>query len=114
MKKNILEFITVIKHKNGELKITHNLENEANIYKLLREWGFRKSTFKGKKNYFKETIDQKTPVSIIQMRDAFWDFLENEEFINLPEEFSKNDLLNWFLEKNPIRENTLLAHYLQD
>ncbi|MBK7869647.1 MAG: hypothetical protein IPJ74_02685 [Saprospiraceae bacterium] len=48
MKKNILEFITVIKHKNGELKITHNLENEANIY-----------------------------LSIIQMRDAFW-ILENE------------------------------------
>lgn len=113
MEKNINHFITVIRQKNGRVKITHDVNNERNIYQLLHKLGYRKTKLDNKRIYFKETESDLTPVSIQEIRRAFYDLLKKHEFENVPDDVDYTSILNWFLEKKPIKENVLLNHYLE-
>ena len=42
LKYNIENFVTIIRRKNGGIRITHDINNEGNIYQLLYEFGFVK------------------------------------------------------------------------
>ena len=112
MEKDINNFLTISRTKNGKVKISHNTENEANIYKMLFKLGFRKTTLNNKKLLFKKTNDDLIPISIHDIRNAFYDLLKNFEFVNVPDDVNYTDILNWNLEKQPIKQNGLFNHYL--
>ena len=113
MEKDINKYISINRNKSGKTKITHDLENEANIYKLLHSIGFRKTTLNNKKLYFQIVDNDLIPVSIHDMRTKFYQMLKNFEFDNVPEDVSYIDILNWNLTKQPIKQNGLFYHYLE-
>jgi hypothetical protein len=113
MEKDINKYLTIIRNKDGKAKITHNLENEANIYKLLYNLGFRKTNFNNKRLYFQRVKDDLVPVSIHDIRTTFYQLLKDFEFENVPNDVNYNDILNWNLDKQPIKQNGLFNHYLE-
>ncbi len=114
MNKDIQNFVTIHRLKNGRIKIKHDISNEANIYKLLNEFGFRQGKLNGKRIYFRRIEGKVESVNIKKIRDSFYQFLENGKFKNLPTDISKEDILNWFLGENPIRQNGLFEYHLKD
>ena len=112
MEKDINNFLTFSRFKNGKVKILHDKQNETNIYKLLFSLGFRKSILNNKKILFKKTNDDLIPVSIHDIQNAFYELLKNYEFVNLPDDVNYVDILNWNLDKQPIKQNNLFNHYL--
>lgn len=114
MKPDINNFIDIIRQKNGRLKIKHNITNEGNIYKLLRDFGFRKSKLDNDRIYFQRLDDNVKAVCLSDIKDAFRRFLEDGDFINLPSDVSNQDILQWYYSTLPIKENGLFDHYLED
>ncbi|MGI9526834.1 MAG: hypothetical protein ACR2MS_06980 [Weeksellaceae bacterium] len=112
MERNINKFLTISRNKKGKVNITHDLENEANIYKLLYNLGFRKGTLNNKKILFQKVQDDLIPVSIDDIRASFHDLLENFEFENVPDDVNYIDILDYNLVKQPVKQNKLFNHYL--
>ena len=113
MKVDIQKLISIQRQKNGRIKIKHDISNEANIYKLLNEMGFFQSKLNGKRIYFQRKNGKVEIVNIRLIRDAFFNLLENENYLNRPEDISKEDILNWFLGDNPIKQNGLFEYHLK-
>jgi hypothetical protein len=114
MKKDINDFITIVKKKNGVSEITYNYLNESNIYKFLHELGFCKSKI-GKKNiYYRRNGKNIIPSSFDEIDYTFWNFLQNTDFNNMPVDIDKINILEWFLKKNPIKKNELFDSCLSD
>jgi hypothetical protein len=113
MNKDIHNFITIHRFKNGRIKIKHDISNESNIYKTLYEFGFRQSKLDGKRIYYHRKKGKIKLVSIEKIRKRFYQFLIAGKYKNLPKDISKDDILNWFLSKNPIRQNGLLEYHLK-
>ena len=105
MSANIQQFISIGRFKNGRLKIYHDVSNEASIYRFLYNLGFRQCEISGKRIYYRKVKDNLTPVSIAIIRNTFLKYLEQYDYRSLPSDISKNDVINWFLSKNPIRTN---------
>lgn len=114
MKRDISDFITVVRQKNGIIKITHNLSNEGNIYKLLRDLGFRKAKSDKKYVYFRRIDNNVILSSFQEMKDTFRDMLRKYEFTNIPDDIRYDSVLNWYHNRRPIKENGLFNHYLED
>jgi hypothetical protein len=114
MKYDINDFVIFDRLKNGSVKIKHNITNEGNIYELLHKLGYCKTKLDRKNIYYQRTETDLFPTSFLKIKLAFRDFLKNENFKNLPENISSHDILNWFYVKNPIKENGLFDHYLED
>lgn len=110
---DIKKYISIKRNKNGKVKITHDLENEANIYKLLHSLGFRKTNMNNKRFYFQKVDNDLVPVSIHDMRTKFYQMLKGFDFINVPDDVNYIDILNWNLEKQPIKPNGLFNNYLE-
>lgn len=113
-KKDIKDFVTISRLRNGQVKITHNITNESNIYELLRELGYRKTKVDNKCAYLLRNDDNIIPVTFYDIKTAFLNLLKKNEFINIPNDIESTSLTNWFYDKNPIKENGLLNHYLED
>lgn len=114
MKRDINDFITVVRQKNGIIKITHTLSNEGNIYKLLCDLGFRKAKLDKKYIYFRRENNNVILSSFLEIKDAFRDLLRKYEFTNIPDDIKYDSVLNWYYNRKPIKENGLLNHYLED
>jgi hypothetical protein len=114
MTKDINDFITFDRLKNGRVKITHDINNEGNIYKHLHELGYRKAKLDNKRVYFRREGTELTPLSIREIKVAFRDYLRNFDFTNIPDDIEYFSILNWYYERQPIKENGLLDHYLED
>lgn len=114
MERDINDFITIVRQKNGIIKITHNLSNEGNIYKLLRDLGFRKAKLNKKYVYFRRESGTLILSSFQEMKDAFRDILGKYEFTNIPDDIRYDSVLNWYHNRRPIKENGLFNHYLKD
>ena len=113
MDKDIQDFISIHRSKNGSVKIGHDASNEVNIYKLLNRFGFRHDMLNGKRIYFRRINGAIQLVNIEEIRDSFYHFLERDEFENLPFDIPKEIILDWFLRENPIRQNDLFRHHLK-
>jgi len=112
MNTDITNFITIVYYKNGTTKVKHDINNEANIYKLLREFGYRKSKLDNRKLFFRICDNDLTPVSLTDIKYAFSSFIRDCEYTNCPEEISHNQIFNWYVRTNPIKENGLFDNYL--
>ena len=112
MKRNLFDYVQIEKKRNGDFKVSYNLTHKANIYKCLRELGFRKTKVNAQRIYFRRCGNEIQRVNKYQMVDAFQNFLEKTDFINTPPGFTKMNLLNWFYTAHPIKLNTLLDKIL--
>lgn len=114
MKRDINDFITLVRSKNGRVKIDHNGQNQANIYLLMHELGFRKSILENKRIYYRREGEELIPSSFRNIVDAFFEQLRETEFINIPDDIRFADIVNHFYEKSPIKENALFTHFFSD
>jgi hypothetical protein len=64
MTTDINNFICVVRQQNRQIKIKHDSNNEANIYKLLRDFGFRKSKLDNRKIYYRRQDGMLMPVRL--------------------------------------------------
>lgn len=115
MTRNLFEFIQVKRQKNGRVKITHDISNKHNIYKFLKKLGFCISRINRKRIYYQRIDNKIRIVSIFDIEDAFVKYLKTTDFTDMPSDISRDELLDWFYEKQPIkRSDDLLIHYLVD
>jgi hypothetical protein len=114
MKRDINDFLTLVRSKNGRVKIDHNGQNQANIYKILVDLGFRKSKLENKRIYYRSEGDKLIPSSFTNIVDAFFEQLRESEFINIPDDVRFADIVNHFYEKSPIKENALFTHFFAE
>lgn len=114
MKTDILGLISLHRFKNGRVKISHDTSNEANIYRLLYAMGFRQGTLDGKRVHFHKEGRNIKICYMRDLKDAFYHFLEAEQYSNCPDDLTREMILDWFLEKNPIRQNGLFEYYLKE
>ena len=114
MTKSLNDFIQVKRQKNGRVKITHNISNKHNIYRFLKELGFCISRINKKRIYYQRIGDKIRIVSIFDIEDTFKSFIETTDFIDMPSDISRDEILDWFYEKQPIKQNDLLLYYLLD
>lgn len=114
MERNINNFIIIDKFKNGRLKISHNGQNQTNIYKLLHELGFRKSKLDNKQIYFRRDGEKLIPINFNKIVDAFFDLFNESAFTNIPEDIEFEDIVNHFYENQPIKENRLFNLVFND
>ena len=114
MKININNFFTFDRQKNGNSKISFSLSNEGNIYKFLRELGFCKSKIDNKNVLYRRLENNFSVTNFQDMKITFWNLLKQGEFENMPEQLKCEDILNYYLQKNPIKQNGLFDHYLED
>ena len=110
---DINKYITITKQKNGKAKFSFDGNNEANIYNLLYELGFRKSKLQNKRIYFQRTGKDLVPVTINDIRTEFNNMLRGFKFKNVPEYIRYSNIINWFFERQTIKENKLLDQHLK-
>jgi hypothetical protein len=114
MTTDINNFITILRQKNGKLKITHDVNNRVNVYKFLRDIGFRKSKLDNRRVYYRRHNNKLTIVQPYEIKDAFHDFLKRADYTNIPDDVSHEDILEWYYAKVPFKINGLYDPYLED
>ena len=111
---DINDFVSFDRLKNGKVKITTNISKEGNLYKYLRKLGFCKSKLDNRRIYYKRENNLINPSSMHDIKHTFWTLLQQGKFLNTPTDISHSDILNWYLDKQPIKENGLFDYYLED
>lgn len=107
-------FVQVKILKNGEVKLSSNSDNKANIFKLLKSLGYCYNKFDKKNIYYKRTEEGLKLVKLPELRLAFKDYLINTEFIDQDENVNLTDILDWFYSKTSIKQSAMLSYYLGD
>lgn len=111
MDKNITNFIEIVRYKNGKNCIRHNSDNENNIYALLKSFGYRSCKLDNRRLFFYKRGNDLVSVSFLKIKHRFCDFLENQEYSNMPNDIHHYNIMEWYYGKNPIKE-TRLFNYL--
>jgi hypothetical protein len=114
MKIDITDFISFDRLKNGKVKITTDISKKGNLYKYLRHLGFCKSKLDNRRIYYRRENNSINPSSLQDIKHSFWELFQRGDFTNIPTETSYLDILNWYLDKQPIKENGFFDHYLKD
>ena len=114
MEIDINDFVTFTKIKNGDYKITHDENNQANIAKYLHKMGFGITKLNSKTVLFKRENFEIYPFTFDNIKSEFYKMLDSYEYVNLPKYISCHDISNWYLQKNPIKNNEIFKHYLKD
>jgi hypothetical protein len=114
MEKDINNFITITRLKNGKKKITHSDTNKINIYKLLHKLGYSRTKLDNKPIYFFRNGTDIIAVTINDIKDVFINLLNNFEFTNLPDDIEYSEFYNCYYQNQPIKENGLFNSYLND
>jgi hypothetical protein len=114
MTKDINDFVYFDRLKNGKIKISSDIHKEANIYQYLRGLGFCKSKLGNKRVYYRREGETIKPSSLHDIKYTFWELLQKGDFSNIPTDIEYSEILNWYLDKQPIKENGLFDYYLED
>ena len=113
MTTDINNFSIIDTFKNGRLKMSQTAAEEANIYKLLSELGYRKAKLNNRKIYVKREGKSISFVHLSEIRQAFFKFLESDaDYSNIPNGINRVEIINWFYQKIVVKENVLFDHYL--
>lgn len=92
MKKDINDFVSIVRNKNEVVKLILNNRNKENIYKLLKEFGFRSSTLDSKRIYFKKDQFDISIINLKQIKHYFINFIENQEYANFPNDIEPSSI----------------------
>lgn len=111
-RKDINDFITIAKCTDGRMKISHNINNEGNIYRFLNSIGFGQTKIDGKRVYYRRINGDIIPVTIYDIKDEFSNYLKELKFGNIPN-IPYSDIMNWYYQKDPIKRNGLFFAYLE-
>lgn len=111
MTKDINDFITIIRQKNGQVKITHTPNNVCNIYKYIYELGYRNSKLGKKRIYFLRNGTNVTPVNFWDIKDDFFERFKKFDFTNIPKDIEYASILNCYYRRQPIKENEVFKNY---
>jgi hypothetical protein len=108
----IKDFVTFERTNSKYAKGGFSALQEGNIYEWLKSQGFGISRLNAKRIIFRKKGGLIERSSIIEMKDAFFDFIKNYRFANWPNDINRSDLLNWYYTESPIKQNGLFQHYL--
>lgn len=111
---DVTDYVTFEQKSNGEYKITQEEQNKSNLLRFLYDCGFRRGKVSGKSVYFKR-INGKPVVSEMRyLREAFYSLLKESYFTGLPQNISRNKILNWYLRTHPVKNNKALHYVLNE
>lgn len=110
---DINDYFTIKFLKNGKCKIFQSDDNKFNIYVLLHESGFRKTTLNNKRIYYRILDKKITPVNFVNMRIFLKNILLNREFANVLENIVCNSIIDFYIQ-NQIKQSIQLDRYLLD
>jgi len=111
---DIARFITIAGKKNGRIKITQTIMQQSNLYDLLHELGFCQAKVDNKRHFYQRIGSDIVPRQLFQVKNAFVDFIKAGSFLNLMPGITQNDILNWYHENDPIKNNDLFLECLKD
>jgi hypothetical protein len=114
MTTDINSFITFSKGKNDRVKVTQSIVQETNLYNFLHELGFCQTMIDNKRHFYQRVGDDIIPRKLFQIKNAFVNFIKSVSFSNLSQRITPNDILNWYYENNPIKNNCLFLECLRD
>jgi len=112
MKRNLEDFLTIHKQKNGKIKIYQSRSKEGNIYKFLYDLGYRK--VKDKLLYFQYKDRSIVPKKIFEIKKDFLQVILDNNYVDNDKNVDLDRIEYWFLDKNPIRQNGLLEFYIEE
>jgi hypothetical protein len=112
--KNINDLITIKRTTSGQFKFSQNISNQANVYKYLYELGFRFTKIKNKRFYYRRDQFKLVPIYFQDIKDAFKNALDEFNFSNIPNGLSKEDVVNWFYHRRPIKNGGFFEAYLSE
>lgn len=113
MKIDVNDFVTIVPGEYGEHEMNSTLSQEANLYKWLARKGFLIHRLDKSSKFLLRSEDGIKPASIHTMRDLLFDTLKKAELTGLDPELNRNDVLEWMLISNPIKDNKLLRYHLR-
>lgn len=94
-RKDINDFISITKSRDGRMKISHNINNDGNIYKFLSSIGFGQTKLDGKRVYYRRIDRDIIPVTIYNIKDEFSKYLKELRFDNI----LYSDIMNWYYKR---------------
>ncbi len=107
--------MTIVRSKKSDhFKISQNISNEANVYKYLFELGYRFTKIKNKRFYYRRDQLKLVPIYFQDIKDAFKNVLDEFNFSNIPDGLSKEDVINWFYHRRPIKNGGFFESILNE
>lgn len=111
MQRDITDLITITPNKNGRFKISQSLTQEANMYHLLREMGYRTTNLNNKIIYFQRHSRGIRPLSSMnEIRYELVEMIRSTACRNTTDDALCSLFLSWFYKDQPIRKKELILH----
>lgn len=107
-------YLAISPTKKGGFKIIQTVMQQSNLYDLLHQIGYSLGKVGGKRQFFQRIDLTVIPCELFHVKNAFVDFIKAGGFTNLPNRLKVKDILNWYYENNPIKDNCLFADCLKD
>lgn len=82
------------------------------FYKTLYELGYRYSIIDGKRIFYQKTERGPDSCSLSDIKGVLLEVFRKGELSNLPQNVTRDDLINWYYEKEPIKYNGFFKYYL--
>lgn len=109
----MIKLADVYTYRNGKPKVEFF---EYGIYELLKSTlGFRYSKLNGKGYYLKEENGLYKIVSFYELKDDFRNYINNNfEELEIAKEIGRNDFMNEYYKKTPIKNGNYAREYLSE
>jgi len=114
MKRDIKDFITFKKMKNGKLILRFTPANKANIHKLLLEEGFACVKMGERYIFFQRKDGTLKRILFEEIRDFVTEFMETHEFTGMPEYMTRADIMRCYYNNPPFYRVKLYSYLLVD
>lgn len=110
---HINEFVSFLKQKDGSYKLQQSISQEGNIYRWLARLGFGRAKIGQKTVTFRRGPEGIKWLSPEAIKNFFLDYLMELPYSQLPEGLTRNNMGDWFFQKQPFKFNGLYRHCLK-
>lgn len=100
--------------KSGQFNINQNTNNQANVYRYLFEIGFRFTKIKNKRFYYRRDQFKLIPSDFQDIKNGFKNALDEFNFSNIPDGLTKEEVINWFYHRRPIKNGGFFESILYE
>ena len=114
MNLDIQKIIKINRFKNGSVQIITKECNETPLLLFLKSLGFGKTKINGKRVYFQRTAEELKAIDIDEIRNTFFNILKAQNYTNLPCGMSHEDVIYWYYDCNPIRQNNHFEYRMKE